>query len=122
MSSPQHRIENGRLTKQDVYFPETVSILGQLLLEPSADITCSHGGEPAMAICEVPEGCVALDGLQAQALCEQHIDTDGSFKGMRLIVDLSTNADWSRVTQSQPDFCIMGDGTGEVKLMPFQKK
>jgi hypothetical protein len=79
-----------------MYFPETIDLLTQLEADPTIPLMCSHGGDPAHGIFEVPRGCVALPGLETQCLCPQHVISDGSFEGMNLIVDLSVDAAWTR--------------------------
>lgn len=103
------------------YFPETLDILDQLSADPTTPFKCSHGGgEPAVGIFEVPRGCVALPGLRTQALCPQHVESDGSFEGMRLIIDLSVNGMWSSVTETTPDYRIMQDPTTDnLELVPY---
>jgi len=91
------------------YYPATAAIIARLGIDPTEPFECSHGGEPAAGIYEVPKGCVALPGLETQALCPQHVLTDGSFEGMHLVVDLSVNAEWSRRCEVEPDYCILAD-------------
>lgn len=105
------------------YYPETTEIIERLRLDPTIGFECSHGGEPAVGIYEVPRGCVALPGLETQALCPQHIITDGSFEGMFPIVDLSVDAAWSEHIEQTPDYCIMRNSTtGELKLTSFSMR
>lgn len=104
------------------YFPETQAIIDRLLEDPTAAFDCIHGDGPAVEIAEVPQGCVAFPGVETQALCPQHILTDGSFEGIYPVVDLTIDAVWSRAMDAQPDYCITGNaGTGQLKLIPFSE-
>ena len=105
-----------------VYFPETQAIIDLLTEDPTIAFECIHGGEPAVEIAEVPEGCVAFPGQQTQALCGQHVLTDGSFEGMHTVVDLSIDAAWSKRMDMHPDYCIARNPeTGVLKLIPFDE-
>lgn len=98
--------------EQYSYFPATQAIIDQLSGSPTTPFTCSHGGEPAIGVYEVPQGCVALPGLETQLLCPQHILTDGSFEGKRLVVDLSLNGAWSKHRGDMPDFWMRQEQEG----------
>ena len=109
-------------SEQPVYFPETQAIIDRLTEDPTLAFECIHGGEPAVEIAEVPEGCVAFPGQQTQALCPQHVLTDGSFEGMHTVVDLSIDAAWSKRMDMQPDYCIARNPTtGELRLVSFDE-
>ena len=102
----KHR-EAEPISTQTDYFPETLELLGILASDPTHDFRCSHGdNSPAVGIYEVPGGCVALPGLQTQSLCPQHVVTNGSFEGMRLVVDLSEGGVWSSYQDVVPDYFI----------------
>ncbi len=110
--------DNGNRLKE--YYPETQKILDRLGEDPTIAFECSHGGEPAVGIYEVPRGCVALPGLETQALCPHHIISNGSFEGMFPVVDLSVNAAWSEYNREEPDYCIMEDAaSGKLGLTSF---
>jgi len=48
------------------------------------------------------------------------VTTNGSFEGMRLVVDLTVGAEWSKFTEVVPDYCIAPDSTtGELALAEF---
>ncbi len=109
--------------KQPKYFPETQAILDRLSEDPTIAFECIHGGEPAVGIYQVPLGCVAFPGRETQALCPQHVHTDGSFEGMVPIVDLSIDAKWSEHIGEEPDYCIMKNPeTGELALTDFASR
>lgn len=75
----------------------TIRLLGQLGADPQADIRCSHGdGSPAIAVYVTPQGCAARPQDRIQALCLQHIDTDGVSYGSRPILDLTVDNAWSQ--------------------------
>jgi hypothetical protein len=113
--------DNGNRPKE--YYPETQKILDRLRDDPTIAFECSHGGEPAVGIYEVPRGCVALPGLETQALCPHHIISNGSFEGMFPVVDLSINAAWSVYRREEPDYCIMEDtASGDLILIPFANR
>jgi len=104
----------------DTYYPDTQVLIDALFQDPTLPFECSHGGEPAIGVYEVPTGCVALPGLETQTLCPQHVITNGSFAGMRLVVDLSVDAAWSIHRGEIPDYCIVGDpASGEFAMVRF---
>lgn len=99
-------------------FPETQALIERLRENPTTPFECSHGGEPAVGIYEVPRGCVALPGVETQCLCPQHVITNGSFEGMTLIVDLSIDAEWSKHERDTPMYWFHRDKkTGEIALL-----
>lgn len=95
------------------YFSETEAIIEQLTDDPTIAFECLHGDGPAVGIYDVPGGCVAWPDTETQALCPQHVLTDGSFEGMFLVIDLSLNAAWSKYLISRggcvADYVIMRD-------------
>ncbi len=99
------------------YFSETRAMIELLRADATTPFTCAHqDSSPAVAIYEVPRGCVALPGLQTQALCPQHVMTDGSFEGMFMVVDLSIGSLWSEHMGERPDFYITADKSGHLIL------
>ena len=116
------RVRGPEASEKREYFPETQAIIDSLTENPTLAFECIHGGEPAVEIAEVPEGCVAFPGVQTQALCGQHVLTDGSFEGMHTVVDLSIDAAWSKRMDVQSDYCIARNpATGELRLVPFDE-
>ncbi|HEY4963864.1 MAG TPA: hypothetical protein VIH90_04175 [Candidatus Saccharimonadales bacterium] len=104
----------------EVYFPETRALVDALHEDPKIALECSHGGEFAVGVYEVPRGCVALPGLETQKLCPQHILTDGSFEGMHLVVDLSLDAAWSKQHGWIPDYWMKLDPTTQkITMLEF---
>lgn len=74
----------------------TVSLLTVIAEHPTADIRCSLAADdPAVAVYYTPNGCVARPDDRFQALCLQHIETDGIRGGARPILDLSAGETWS---------------------------
>jgi hypothetical protein len=74
----------------------TRRLLEALAEYPAADVRCSLGHEPAAAVFYTPGGCAARPGDKIQALCPQHVVTDGVSAGTRLLLDLSEGERWSR--------------------------
>lgn len=66
-----------------------------LTTAPNLDVRCNLGGDSAIAVFRTPRGCVARPNDRFQALCLQHIETDGISEGSRPILDLSANEKWS---------------------------
>lgn len=90
--------------------PETQLLLDQLIEDPTTPFMCVHDhGSPAVVLCDVPEGCAALPGIQAQPLCEQHYTSDGSFEGMAVVADLSINGGLRELLGIRPLFIIEED-------------
>lgn len=76
----------------------TAEVLRILAEDPQAPIECTFGGEPAVGVFDMPEGCVARPNDVVQALCPQHVITAeplGAGK-MELLVDLSVENAFSR--------------------------
>lgn len=68
----------------------TTSLLEILAGNPTANVRCSLAPrDPAVAVYFTPEGCVARPDDRFQALCMQHIETDGIRGDARPILDLS---------------------------------
>jgi hypothetical protein len=104
------RFEDGR------YLFETREIIRKLVGEPTTRLVCAHGDDdPVIGVFEVPGGCVALPGVDVQPLCMHHRMSDGSFNGMRLIIDLSMNPGWLEQMGDNPDFIMVEEG-GEFTL------
>ncbi len=100
------------------YFPETQAIIDDLSADSTLAFECSHGLELAVGIYEVPRGCVALPGLETQALCVHHVMSNGSFEGMSIVVDLSIGAGWSKNTGEEPDYWMSRNPeTGEITML-----
>jgi hypothetical protein len=101
------------------FFPETLAIIEALRTAPTTPLSCAHGdGSPAVAVYDVPEGCVAIPGVETQPICPQHHNTDGSFHGMFLVIDLTVDKQWSQHTGEEPPFWIGTDPeTGQLSLM-----
>lgn len=63
---------------------------------PTADVRCSLGdNSPAVAVFHTPQGCAARPEDKIQALCPQHIETDGLGEGAIPILDLTLGETWS---------------------------
>lgn len=71
-------------------------MLYALAEEPAANVRCSvDPGDPAIAVYQTPRGCAARPDDRVQALCGQHIETDGISEGSRPLVDLTEGGAWS---------------------------
>jgi len=104
--------------EQQRYSEEMLALVEQLRENPRTAFYCAHpDSSPAVAIYEVPRGCVALPGLETQPLCQQHVLTDGSFEGMRMVVDLSIDGAWSKYRGQVPDFYIETTPSGGLELV-----
>lgn len=102
------------------YYPITQEIIEGLKENPTASFECLFEDGPAVGIYELPGGCVAFPGVETQALCPQHVCTDGSFHGMYPVVDLSIDAAWSDHRGEVPDFYMQKDPlTGSIYMLPF---
>jgi hypothetical protein len=75
----------------------TASLLKALAENPGADIRCSLTPiDPAVAVYHTPQGCAARPDDRFQALCLQHIETDGIRADSRPILDLTAEETWSK--------------------------
>jgi len=101
--------------------PETQVMLQALRDDPTLELYCAHDdGARAVVLCDVPRGCVALPGVQAQPLCHHHWASNGSFEGMDAVVDLSLDGEWSKQFGVTPLFTLMLDATdGSVSVVSF---
>ena len=114
-------IELNKLTQEELSLdnessrsPEMTEAIELLRLDPSVAFQCAHDhDEAAVAICDVPKGCVALPGLETQALCPQHLSSNGSFEGMAIVVDLDGGI-WSAYFGANPSFVVRKDSETEA--------
>ena len=79
------------------FYPDgTARLLVRLCVEPATDVRCVlDRALPAVAVYYTPHGCVARPNDLIQALCLQHIETDGISSGSRPILDLTAEEAWS---------------------------
>lgn len=101
--------------KEPVYPPEMQRLIERLRVDPTIAFSCAHNhDDAAVVICYVPQGCVALPGLEVQPLCPQHQSSNGSFNGMKVVIDLSVDGAWSEFYGGKPDFIIKKDPETEI--------
>ena len=75
----------------------TVSLLFAIAARPDVAVGCSLApGEPALAVYHTPQGCAARPDDRFQALCWNHIETDGLRDGAEPVLDLTIDGAWSR--------------------------
>ena len=82
----------------NAYHPDgTESLLWALCESPTLNVRCSVGsGDPALAVFHTPNGCAARPDDKFQAVCDNHMITDGLGEGSRPILDLTIGERWSQ--------------------------
>lgn len=96
--------------------PATAKIIEILRVKPTAAFGCLHDDGPAVGIYESPGGCVAFRGVETQALCPQHVITNGAIQQFDFIVDLTINGAWGEYRGETPLFYIAQGESGECAL------
>ena len=98
------------------------AVVDKFRKEPRTTLKCIHDicGDSAVCVFFVPQGCVALPGVEVQPLCLQHIETDGSLAWLYPYFDLTINARLSIDRGYEPEFCIIQEGNDRnIRVIPF---
>lgn len=94
---------SGSYSRRPIHPDGTTALLYRLAEQPQTPIFCSLGeASPAVAIFYTPRGCVARPDDKIQALCLQHIETDGVSEHTCLLVDLTQGEAWSKQASITP--------------------